>query len=443
MKYQVMPPLSEEEYNALKTDIANNGVLVPIEYDENNNVLDGYHRLKACKELDIKDFPYLIRHGLTEDEKIGHAIRLNCNRRHLTREQKHDKAKELRSQGWSYRRIADVLGIGHSTVVRWLDGDDSGVPNGTPEPPFIIGKDGKGYSPTQKPPSKAIYGMGESQMETTATILEKARRGDMPVEKIITGLATGKITVADAGKTVAKKENRERAEKINVSVESRLSQKPDRRKEINTGEWWRLGDHFLYCGDTSDPEFVNRLPDAEFAFADPPYNAGVEEWDQKFSWNHDWLIGKSRTVVVTPGIVSIFDFARRTSMPYLWSIACWITNGMTRGALGFGNWIYGAVFSNKSIHRNSQDFLKVTINIADTSETDHRGRKPAGLLVWLIETFTKTGDIVIDPFLGSGTTLLVAEEMGRICYGGEINPGYCAEIIARWEEMTGKEAVME
>ena len=48
MKYQVMPPLSPEEYAALKADIATRGVLFPVEYDEDGNILDGHHRVKAC-----------------------------------------------------------------------------------------------------------------------------------------------------------------------------------------------------------------------------------------------------------------------------------------------------------------------------------------------------------------------------------------------------------
>ena len=63
--YQVMPPLTAEEYNELKNDIAERGVMVPIEYDEHGNVLDGHHRLQICAELGITDFPTVIREGMT------------------------------------------------------------------------------------------------------------------------------------------------------------------------------------------------------------------------------------------------------------------------------------------------------------------------------------------------------------------------------------------
>jgi ParB-like chromosome segregation protein Spo0J len=57
MNYQVTPDLSPDEYQELKADIAARGVQIAIEYDEDGNVLDGRHRLKACAELGITDFP--------------------------------------------------------------------------------------------------------------------------------------------------------------------------------------------------------------------------------------------------------------------------------------------------------------------------------------------------------------------------------------------------
>jgi ParB-like chromosome segregation protein Spo0J len=81
-----MPNLSTEEYAELKSDISSRGVMVPIEFDEQGNVLDGHHRLQICEELGIKDFPKVIRAGLTEEEKYTHARKLNLARRHLTQE---------------------------------------------------------------------------------------------------------------------------------------------------------------------------------------------------------------------------------------------------------------------------------------------------------------------------------------------------------------------
>lgn len=215
-------------------------------------------------------------------------------------------------------------------------------------------------------------------------------------------------------------------------VEYRKAAAVEAARSVQPGQWWQLGEHLLYCGDSADEAFTSRLEPAAFAFADPPYNADKAEWDSGFTWRHDYLADRAGIVAVTPGISAIYDFAAVTKMPYRWSMAAWIANGMTRGALGFGNWIYVGLFSRaESLHRNAQDFIKINVSTAAPS-TQHESRKPAELLVSLLETFTAEDDAVIDPFLGSGTTLFAAEQTGRRCIGAEIRPEFCAEIITRY-----------
>ena len=118
MIYQVMPDLSEDEYAELKSDIASRGVMVPIEFDEQGNVLDGHHRLQICEELNITDYPKVIRAGLTEEEKYTHARKLNLARRHLSQEQKRSLIQQQlqATPEKSDRQIAKDLGVSHHTV---------------------------------------------------------------------------------------------------------------------------------------------------------------------------------------------------------------------------------------------------------------------------------------------------------------------------------------
>lgn len=81
--YQLLPELAAEEYEALKADVAANGVLVPVELDEQGNPLDGHHRLRACRELGIVNYPTTVREGLSEAQKRAHVFRLNLLRRQL------------------------------------------------------------------------------------------------------------------------------------------------------------------------------------------------------------------------------------------------------------------------------------------------------------------------------------------------------------------------
>lgn len=75
-----------------------------------------------------------------------------------------------------------------------------------------------------------------------------------------------------------------------------------------------------------------------------------------------------------------------------------------------------------------------------TSGHHHQTQKPIPLMAELIELFTDAGESILDPFLGSGTTLIAAEQLDRVCYGIEIEPKYVDVVIERWENLTGQKA---
>lgn len=116
--YQIMPDLSVDEFQALKQDIAERGVLVAVEYDEDGQILDGHHRVRACRELGITTWPKIIRQAFTEEEKRSHARKLNLARRHLHQAKRRAlieaQLKETPEQ--SDRQIAKALGVSNSTV---------------------------------------------------------------------------------------------------------------------------------------------------------------------------------------------------------------------------------------------------------------------------------------------------------------------------------------
>ena len=116
-RFQVMPPLSEEEYAALRADIAERGVIVPVVVDQDGNVIDGHHRWRIAAELGI-DCPTEVRQVASDEEAREVALMLNLARRHLSREQKRDLiAGELeRDPDASDRSIARRLRCSPSTV---------------------------------------------------------------------------------------------------------------------------------------------------------------------------------------------------------------------------------------------------------------------------------------------------------------------------------------
>ena len=80
---------------------------------------------------------------------------------------------------------------------------------------------------------------------------------------------------------------------------------------------------------------------------------------------------------------------------------------------------------------------------SDEEKFDHPTQKPVELMRRPLRNHTVPGEICYDPFLGSGTTLIAAEQTGGVCYGVEIDPKYVDVIIRRWQEFTGKEAMLE
>jgi len=143
--YQLLDPLSPEDFAALEADIFERGVMVPIELDEDGNVLDGYHRLLICEKHNITDYPKVIRRGWTEEQKRTHARRMNLARRHMTREQRRKLIEgELReSPGATNRKIAAQLGVDHKTVGKVRKGMEAR--GEVPQVEQRAGRDGKAY----------------------------------------------------------------------------------------------------------------------------------------------------------------------------------------------------------------------------------------------------------------------------------------------------------
>lgn len=209
------------------------------------------------------------------------------------------------------------------------------------------------------------------------------------------------------------------------------------------GTAWKLGNHLLYCADSSTWRPPLDQP-ARMAFADPPYGLTSAHWDSELYWEHDWLVDAADFVFVTPGIRNTKRF--QPAMPYHWTLTYWMSNSMTHGPVGFSNVQHIELYSRlDSVKVGAGDWFQDAMGsgTVDAAETrNHRGQKPISLLIWLLEKFTEPDDWIIDPFLGSGTTLLAAEQAGRRCIGVEKDPDYCKLIIYAWQNATGNQAEM-
>lgn len=119
--YQIMPLMSPEDFATLKEDIRHKGVIDPITYDENNNIIDGHHRFRAFVELvqegaDVPMFDKVVRRFESEEAKVDYILSLNVKRRHLNAQQRADLVVTLRRRGYTMARIAELLNVSEKTV---------------------------------------------------------------------------------------------------------------------------------------------------------------------------------------------------------------------------------------------------------------------------------------------------------------------------------------
>ncbi len=102
---------------------------------------------------------------------------------------------------------------------------------------------------------------------------------------------------------------------------------------------------------------------------------------------------------------------------------------------------YGKAGENSTIWSSPPP--KFIMGGSDEEKFDHPTQKPVELLRRPILNHTKTGELVYDPFLGSGTTLAAAEMTGRVCCGLELDPKYVDVVVERWQGLNGKKARLE
>jgi len=219
---------------------------------------------------------------------------------------------------------------------------------------------------------------------------------------------------------------------------------------IKTGDLFILGRHRVLCGDNSDPENVKRLlkgevPDA--CISDPPYGINFNTDYTRFTIQS----GKNNKYKPIQGDQHIFD-----PRPYLHyeSVVLWGANYFAEH-LPFGTWlIWDKRFENGKAWLSDAEvaWMKTGTGVYIKSITsqgfvrpekvEHPTQKPIELMAWCMEK-SKAGELIFDPFLGSGTTLMAAEQLGKRCFGMEIEPTYVQVIVDRWEKMSGQKAVLE
>jgi DNA modification methylase len=211
------------------------------------------------------------------------------------------------------------------------------------------------------------------------------------------------------------------------------------------GDLWLLGEHRVLCGDSTKAEDVGRLmagAKAESVVTDPPYGIGSlmhgGTWaknNQQLDVMREWDATTSQQffdMVVALGVPSVVWGGNYFVTP---ASRCWLAwdkpefPTMSSVELAWTN-----------MDKNAKRIECPRTHQADGAK-EHATQKPVRVMVWSLE-FVPEG-LVYEPFCGSGTTLIAAEQLGRKCYGMEISPAYVDVIVKRWQEFTGKKATRE
>lgn len=200
----LLPALADDDLKALRDDIRDRGIVVPIVIDEHHNVIDGANRLRIAAELGIRNLPVDIRPGLSHPEKEELAEDLNLHRRHLSSEQLRD-AIVRRLKGTpehSNRQIAAAVGVDHHTVASIRRGLQA--TGEFPQLPKTIGRDGRAR--TTSPARRVVHCFTPKDIARAGEVAKAAEADPEKYSHLLDAMGrTGRVTGAHRNLLVARK----------------------------------------------------------------------------------------------------------------------------------------------------------------------------------------------------------------------------------------------
>ena len=258
------------------------------------------------------------------------------------------------------------------------------------------------------------------------------------------------------------------------------------------GDLWVCGPHRVLCGDSTSPEAVARLLGERkplLLVTDPPYGIELDsEWRDRAGLNGcgptEASYMKHRTEGHTETTISgdtradwseAFELAPSLQVAYVWHASVFtreVLNGLQRIGFLYPQqiiWNKGRTVLTRTHYwyqhepcwyvrkKNAPWFGKPGENAtiwdspspkfimggSDEEKFDHPTQKPVELMRRPILNHTRRGELIYEPFLGSGTTLAAAELTERVCCGMELDPKYVDVIVQRWQGLSGKQARLD
>ena len=392
-KYDLLPPLTTNEFAALRADIKANGVRDPIMVDDDGEILDGHHRHSIDKNA-----PRRTISGMTESEKQAFVFAANFNRRNLSPSQQQDARKKMQAIAKALKKenksntqavIARKLGVSQPTVAGWLvhniktdktHNHDSRVKIPVQANPVIVDRSDAGESQEQ---IAADYGVNRSQISRIVTKEKKQRTAKKEREKAVVKLKGDDVM-------------------------------------IGTGDFRKVGK-------------MVRDNSVDLIFTDPPYDKAAVELYYELAVFAERVLRPGGWCLAYSGQAHLLDVLDRMSrhLSYGWMFACVHKNSSSR-------------FRNLKLQvgwKPILGFYKAPLNawwdwFADTAsggkEKDHHEWQQAeGEAAHFIEALSPKSGLICDPFCGGGTTPAAAKRCGRNWIAFEIDKDVAEEARLR------------
>lgn len=241
---------------------------------------------------------------------------------------------------------------------------------------------------------------------------------------------------------------------------------------VSPGDLWALGKHRLLCGDATDPESVAAVVaatghhHADLLFTDPPYNVDYEGGTaSKLTIQNDALSDDAfalflfhafaaAVAAMRPGASAYVCHAEATSSAFRTAFAAsgllpkqciiWVKDAFVLGRQDY-QWrhepiLYGWAPGRAHFFVNDRTQDTVWEIPRPRRSAEHPTMKPIALAERAVANSSLPADVVLDPFVGSGTTLLACERLDRVAAVLDLSPAYCSVVLSRWEALTGATA---
>jgi DNA modification methylase len=262
-------------------------------------------------------------------------------------------------------------------------------------------------------------------------------------------------------------------ESFDLAAEMLQARRESTPTRVKPGDTWQLGRHRLYCGDSLAPGALEGLLNgakADLVLTDPPYGIAYRSTLARR--------GRRKKAIANDGQGEFEDFLAK-SLPAIKSVMkrgavlYWFAGGgggepvLAKALLaiaehltllntliwdkldpGLGwrwrrSWeaiIEASVGKPRVWHGGTEERNVLRFAKAIPQSDDHPTPKPVPLLEEIIRAAAPSRGLILDPFAGSGPTLIAAERTGRTCYAAELEPRYCDIVLARWEALSGSKA---